>query len=515
MKETRRLDILAAIGGVLALALVIAVFGIYLQETRLVPPDEMKCWNAMLRSIRRPDVREDLQALKPPNGSLDVDMEQLRRAARKYPSSPRITFHLGVLATDPLASEELRHLSRLDPGNALPFYLLASEASSSGDWDSALKLLAKANSLEGLDLYDFPLEFAKRDGVLEMGLEMASSGANMAVYSDLRDLAKNAARHATNLHTGGKGSDAMALLAGVRQMGWALARRHDAKAMDALVGCSILRICNKAGTRIAADMHNDSELARIRAESEELTCIRAGVRMFTIEITERMTNRTIKFLFLSVPVFLLLISFSLCMLSSLVWLTMDIFRSRRLPASDFHREAAARVYSTGRLLKLYGLLFLSACLPTLVLLGVDAELKPISYLAIGFAMSPTLVFILLVGRTSRLYKDTYRELAEQAGVEVHPKWKRVPIQEWREFLRRAAGLEGGSVITLAIWALLLSIGLKAHFNAYPWQLTKAMGGMPQAEMKYVKDLVDGKVKVPQKYIDEVKREEMKRTGGVK
>jgi hypothetical protein len=44
--------------------------------------------------------------------------------------------------------------------------------------------------------------------------------------------------------------------------------------------------------------------------------------------------------------------------------------------------------------------------------------------------------------------------------------------------------------------------MKVTMDAFPWQMERATAGLYQEEPKYVRDLLAGKVKVPEKYIRE-------------
>jgi len=235
--------------------------------------------------------------------------------------------------------------------------------------------------------------------------------------------------------------------------------------------------------------------------------IRAGIRAFLLDNEYDKTRPIVRFAFLSMVGSYGLFACCGGLLVSLGWVWALSRKDRRLPVSPLHMEATSKVYSARALLRLYLLTFIACSLLMIPMVSVNPNSALFS-IAAGIAIvGVPAVPMVLDGRMTRSYRKTYQALAEQAGLEPLPKPKLMSVQDKRELARRDAGLLGGFVITLALWSILVSVGLKLTFGGYTWQITKAMGGMPQAEMRYVKDLVDGKVKVPQKYIDEIKREE--------
>ena len=518
MKETRRLDVLAIIGGVLALGCVVLVSASvyeFQRFTRLVEyPDEAV--PAILANAHQSDLRADLEIMLSKRGySSKPDAAKIKKALQKYPNSPRLNLRLGTYGEEPLASAAFRRLSELDPDNALPLYLLASKAASKGSWNEVQELVRRANGLPRLDPYKFPYSLARGDMFLEMHMHTVDTGIN----TRLAGLSRNSGKYALKLHAQGKDVEALAYLADVRQLGRRLMRRDGADMLDALVGSTIVRNCNRTVAQIASGTGNEKLLARIEAENNLRTQIRAGCRQYTDIFVDNMLSRMKKFGALSFSLYGL-VHLSLATLVGLVGLRGLTRKSKRIPVSDLHLQATSAVFTSERLLTVYALTLLACGSSTLLLASMRDALSPVSIamLSIGILL-PLAVPVWMGERVKGEYRTTYNRLAEQSGVEVLPKRRKLmSVQDKREMDRRLMGLDGGFVITLAIWALLVSIGVKAHFNAYPWQITKAMGGMPQAEMKYVKDLVDGKVKVPQKYIDEIKREEArspKRPGGSK
>jgi hypothetical protein len=508
MKETRRLDILAAIGGVLAVGWMGLAVAFLCNANQIVNTAEDRDYlrPVIIRRAGTPDLKADLEIMLPGIGEHDKkpDTGKIRQALDKYPDSPRLNLRLGTYGNEPLASQALRHMSDLDPRNALPLYLLASRAGSRASWDEASSLVKRANSLPKLEVYKLPYPLARGDIRLESCISQADSGMESLVSA----IGKNAQDHALELHAVGRNDEALAILADARRVGWRLMRLDGVDAVDCLVGNKIVRNCSRAALRIAKDTNNQEALALATADMEKCSYIRAGFRAHADGLIDDMLKRLMKFMALA---------FSLCGLiflstSCLTGLAAHWSASRKskgVPASSLHDEATASLLAGGRMLWRYALLIIACSASTAFLASMPYAPSPLST-AMVFAgvLVPFVLPAWMDAAVRKQYREVYNHLAEQRGVDMLPKKRRLaPIHDRREIDRRLAGLDGSFVITLSIWALLVCTLLRVEFHAYPWQITKTMGGMPQAEMKYVKDLVDGKVKVPQKYIDQVKREE--------
>lgn len=290
-------------------------------------------------------------------------------------------------------------------------------------------------------------------------------------------------------------------------------------AIDCLVGNKIALSCDKAAAQIAKETHNQQELALVTTDMEKCLYVRAGCRAYADKLVDNMLDKVKRFMALAFSLYGLL-GLSGGTLTGLLALRSFERKSRGMPASSLHDKATGIVFPGRRMLSIYAVAFLACSASTLLLVSMPAGLSPapVATMFIGI-MIPFTTPLYLYGRARKQYKETYNHLAEESGAELLPKKIRLmAIQDRREITRRLVGLDGGLMVTMTFWGLLLSMGLRLCYGAYPWQITKAMGGMPQAEMRYVKDLVDGKVKVPQKYIDQIKREEArfkKQTGGSK
>ena len=516
MKETRRLDILAAIGGVLGLVCLLIVGSFLYQTQRLMRScEEMSAVpGALSADVRQPDLKAETDAVIAANPlGYRPDIRKLRIAVRRYPNSPRLSFRLGACARTPEGTQALKHAAELAPDNSVPLYVLASRAESRKE---AVALLYQANGRLSFDPYTLPYELAQGDSVMELELRSIGYDMESPVYTSIKKLANVACSRAKELHAAHKDGEASYVLEDVRKMGQRLMYREDAEITDVLLGSHILRDCSLVGMKIAKG--DKSRIMHFESEIKKSVCIRAGCRSFLDEQAQAMMSKTWKFFEISFSLYGLL-HVSLGALIGGVMAYWGMRKSKRVPSSDLHMRTTAMVLPGERLFRIYALALFGCGVSTLVLASIRETIKPLSLIVMLIAVFiPMFVPMLVSIQARRQYRDTYNHLAEQEGKEMLPKKKKSP-QDRREIERRMSGLDGGFAITLAIWALVVSIGLKHYFHAYPWQPNKAMGGMPQAEMKYVKDLVDGKIKVPQKYIDEVKREdarrEAKRPGGSK
>ena len=156
-----------------------------------------------------------------------------------------------------------------------------------------------------------------------------------------------------------------------------------------------------------------------------------------------------------------------------------------------------------KLLKMYVLAFLP--------LGLTAS-------AIMFFASPSKLVVLWIPILAAILLPSvllhlwatfrYKRAHRQAAGQENPKfWSGAPAAEKREVIRRLAGVHGGAMIFLAIWGILTSGGTKLMTGAFPWQCDRLTSQPLEREARYVTDLLDGKIEVPQKYIDEVEERE--------
>lgn len=539
MRETRRLDVLAVIGGVLALV-AIAVQGYYTIRARTYSfvARAAETREAILQRMPDTDVRADFEALtamwdkkyvkrmealyreyeKKPGEGYRLDREQLQigrtgilleRAIRKFPNSARLHFRLAMFTTGPSSIEAIRKASELDPGNALPCYLLASDAASRKAWDEALRFLMQGNNRKRLTEYPLLRRYIDRHGVAGLILlPGATADYEFSVISRLRRLATGISGHALEIHASGRTDEALKMLDSVKQMGWKCTRAEDAATFDVLVGSVLVAISNKREAQIYTETGSKAGLAQVQKEKGKLAYLRAGCRAYVGQLMEGLVRRGARFSAPIASVAPIIGQSWLAAIMLVVWAAFAL-RTRGKPASELHLEAAAKSFSAGRLLKYYAPIFLPPGLAASALMYLAFSKYMLVMAAAGAAfLVPS---VLLLWLSARLYRKTYLQTAESLGREKPRFWAGAPAQDKREIARRLAGVHGGAMIFLILWALLVSGGTKLAIGAFPWQIERAFAGVYKTELRYAADLVAGKVKVPQKYIREAEQREKQRT----
>ncbi len=399
----------------------------------------------------------------------------------------------------------LRKASEMDPSNGLPLYILASRAISSGSADEAVALLAEGNRRSRMDDYPLPYDLAKGDPQVEIAITTANSQTRFPTVAAVRRLALPTRQYAVKLHAAGRPERALAIIGETKQMARKLMYGDDATLVDTLVGVAIIRICHKGDEQIYAETNSQSGLAQLAQERSKLTYLTAGARAYLASAGKRIPKLMSTLSALTLPPIYIGFFQAVIMVVSLVAWGVLALVARRKPASELHPEATATAFSAGRLLKMYALILLplGIAASVLVYLGFSREFRILLPVALGTA---ALVPCLLLWRTNAAYKKAYRAAAEAAGQEMPRLWKGAPIQDRREVARRIAGVQGGMMLFLVVCGLLISGVTKLAFGAYPWQPPQyAVAQMRLEETRYAADLIAGKIKVPQKYIDEEKQ----------
>jgi len=521
LKETRRLDILALIGGVLALAAIIGVTISYrLSLRQTISAMEGGSRKQLLKCMPTPDMRADLMLPESLAGVADKStrrpvLAQFEAAAARYPDSARLQFRLGRVADEPQASEALRRAAQLDPGNALPLYVLAHKASAKGHWDEAMSLLTQANRRSRIDAYPFPLDACKGNGFLEMQILSENSSVSFPCYAIMRRNAVDLRGHASQLHSAGKTQDALVILAQLKDMGWKLMRQDQTNLMDVLVGIAIIKVAEKPEKQIYTSTGDKAGLARIEHDEMEFARLRAGCRAFADRIMDNLMRRLARFAALSVPTVIAGAALVLVMLASFLWWGILALRSRRKPASEIHLAATAKAFPAGRLFKIGAFVAGILAVETVALVFCASALK-VELLTVveGSAMIlPAILMLGVLAWASIAYKRAYRQAAESAGETISKPWKGYPVADKRERQRRLTGVFGGVMAAIFVWGMLVSGYMKVTIHAFPWQVDRAAAGLHQEEPKYVRDLLAGKVKVPEKYIREAEQRAKQKPGG--
>lgn len=516
MTSTRRLDTLASIGGVLAILAIVISIACNAHLMRTVSETQDGASERLLKCMPTPDMRADLQLPDVPstaaNGSTPQNaLSKYRAAARKYPTSARLQFHLGLAAAEPESSNAFRRAVQLDPGNALPLYALARKASATGHWDEAVTLLTQANRCAGLDWYLFPYEACKGNGTSEMELESKNASVSTHCATITRGLAHELTEHALQLHSAGKTQDGLAILGQVREMGWKLMHQGQTSVMDVLVGTAIIRSAEKPERQIYTATGNKAGLARIERDEEEFIRLKAGGRAYLDQAMLDLVRTVAHFAALSLPLSAAGAVSAFITIVSMVWGSLLARRSKGTPASELHDMATDRAFAAARLARLYALVIvvvaaITTALASLSFSSADALARDSVGMALG-AVSSALVVLCVMVWANIAYKRAFQEAAESDGDIASRPWKGYTIADKRERQRRLTGVTGGVTITLAIWGVVLSVYMKTTMDSYPWQMDRATAGLCQQEQQYMHDLVAGKIDVPAKYIKQVQSEE--------
>ena len=512
MKETRRLDVLAILGAVLVLGVAAAAVYCYISVVAMPGSDPLaQSRNRVLRRMPPSDLRADLAALSARATQEDYgsqEANELDQAADKYPNSARIQLHAGLRGSEERRPQALQRAIRLDPGNALPYYLLASDAASKGALDKAADLLARGNRQRKMTEYPIPYEVARGFAGFFV-IDGMNTDIRFGTYGKLRRPALALGKLSVTLYQTGHTDQALALIGEIRQMGLKTMHRKDATLIDALIGSSVLHLCERSEKDIYGATGSQAGLAQVEKESRKLTYLKAGSQAYLFESMEVFTRRMAQLGAPGLAVSTAAGASAFLLFTCFVWWAILALRSRRRNGSETHGEATASAFFGVRLLKVYGLLLLISCIATAPLVYLaNSSLNP-DYLYTGGEIAGALMAIALLAMLIRAiiwYRKAYLRAQENPRF-----WRGAPAQEKREIMRRLVGFQGGMAITLALFGLLVCGYTKATMHAFPWQFDSVMMDMRQREIQYTADLVAGKVKVPQKYIDEVKREEARRT----
>lgn len=513
MNATRRLDVLAAIGGVLV-AVVIAL-SVYLVNTNK-PALSAHGWEdvrkAVLQNMPASEIRADFEVLSAWNPYLDQEAYNNRKAildkaVQDYPNSARLLFRLGSIAEGQASVDALKKASNLDPKNALTLYLLASEAASQKTFDKALALLKQGNSLESCTAYPLPADIGGKGlSQEEVVMESSMSQADLGTSARLRQSARYMADTANALHAGGRSDEALSILRETKLMAKKTAQMEPRMMMSVLVGVSITNIALKQEEQIYRETGSKTGLTEIAKEKSELQYIKAGARAYNDQSMKNLVRRTAKISVPAVLVSALPLQMMVMLFILLVWAGLA---PKAGPASANHPEAADQAFPMGKLFMLYVLVFLPIGIIATALVYLLSASKLVGLNgAIAFiaAWVPT---ILLHWKAVSSYKKALRQ---QASDQEKPKfWIGAPHQEKREVIRRLAGVHGGAMVFLVLWGILASCGGKLVTGSFPWQFDRLMSEPLQWEQRYVTDLLDHKIKVPEKYIREQEQTDARRS----
>lgn len=444
---------------------------------------------------------------------VEPQVQKLEEAIKKYPNSARLYFRLGTLRERPLSPSALKRAADLDSDNALPLYMLASAAAENGDPNQALDLVTQGNQRKRVDSYPLPYEPCKGNGLMEMAVVGANSSVGFPVFAHLKKAAMDIADYAGKLQSTGHTNEALAALSQAKRMGWKIMRAEHAGLINVQLGVLLVKICQKHEKQIYTEIGSKAGLAKITKENIKLRYLSAGSHAYIVELGPKLTRRLAVFTTFSIPLSPAVLEFCFTLVVLGIWGVFAL-RTRGKTASELHLQATSQAFALRNLLGLYAPIFLPIGIAAGVLFYLSASLMASSQndnwaiiLPIVIGVAVLLPSIILHCRAAGIYKKTYRQVSEEAGNETPRLWKGVPKEEKREVARRLAGVHGGAMVFLLIFGLLISGGMKLTLNAFPWQVDRATAGLAQEEPRYVTDLLDGKIKVPEKYIRERKQEE--------
>ena len=538
MKETRRLDVLAIVGIILVVVVIGGSVCTSLSLSRYAnSPVELR--EHVLRNLPDNDIRADLEVLNvwpwskeayPVWEALDkkaggdytkvVDkmdaaerrfvVPQVNHAVKRFPNSARLQFRLGTLGEERLRAQALKRVAGMDKRNALPLYLLAASAASSGSFDEAANLLTEGNRRDHVDYYPPEADVSAKNAFEEMVL--SSGSVQSPAQLQVRRLAVSIGKHADKLASMGRAAEGLALLDAVEQMGWRLMHAKCANIMDVMYGSAVISICHKHQRQIYTLTGDKSGLAMVEREQRRLNYLSGGGRAYFDNSMEELVRRMARFAAFSLPVGAMGAAQALLLFVCLIWLGILALRSRGRAGSEFHPRATGNTFASRMLIARYAILLLALGVITPITVYFESKTSMTSMtsmLTAGTVTSVVSVIILLalICRSYVSYRRNYRQVSQESG----RFWRRAPAQEKREIMRRLVGFQGGMIITLAIFGLLICGYTKTTMHAFPWQFERVMGGMRQREIQYTADLVAGKVKVPAKYLREAEQRQQKKT----
>ena len=440
------------------------------------------------------DAKADFDILLPTSTDFEIEpsVAKIKQAAAKYPKSARLQFRLGVHGQD---DEALRRAAALDTGNAAPMYYLAFNALSRDSMDEGLAVLTDANNRKNVT--DYPLTY-KGDSQAESLVSAVNSALDSKTYTAYRGTSRAVADCSLKLQKQGRTDEALEVLKQAKEMGWKLAEQENSTVLSLLVGVAVIAIAQGPEEQIYAEIGSKEGLAGIEAERERLDYLQAGARDYFVQANDKLVSRISKRTALISPVTIMMVAAEVVFVISAIWWSVLLLRSIRLAGEEFHLKAS-REFTPGRLVKWYVLAFL----PVMGLLAVAAMLaaRPVALLEYVTGASMLLPLAVLVKGNM-----VYRRAADV------PSWKRASAADKREFQRRMMGVMGGAIIFLLILMLLIAGGTRAVTGSYPWDTQSVASKIRSEEPRYVKDLLAGKVKVPQKLIREVEQRRSAKPG---
>lgn len=407
---------------------------------------------------------------------------------------------MGSLAEGKQSLDALRRAAQLDQSNAMPLYLLASEAASRGSWDEALLLLKQGNGRK--ECTDYPLAIRSFTLCEQSALDIAGSG--LEAQARLRDLERGFSERATTLHLAGRTDEALAVLAAAKRAGWAVVHGRQNDLMDMMVSVSMVRIVIRGEDDIYHSMGDRAGLADVAREKRRVRYLLAGAEMHVGRIMPDLVNRWWKFFAPMLTILPLVLEVWLALIVIVLFAVLAL-RSRRETASAHHLSATAQAFPISRLLKLYALIFLPIGIAAAIIVRATFDASELLSFFLIATVAVLLPSTVLHCCASTIYKRAYGAAMRAEASDVPRLWKGVAIGEKREVARRLAGVHGGAVVFLVVLGLLISGGTKLALGAFPWQGGLDFEDSHRQERRYVADLVAGKIKVPESDIRKQER----------
>ncbi len=150
----------------------------------------------------------------------------LRDAIKQHPEDPFLRFSLAKHAADSTERlEQLAELARLDPQNALPYYMEAGTRFDTGDVNGAMAALADAQALEGAHPYSLNAARHRQEALEAAGMQpevaemLAAITAGAAEYNQVSTLATEMVSYGNALEAEGHYEAAEQVYQGVNTMG--------------------------------------------------------------------------------------------------------------------------------------------------------------------------------------------------------------------------------------------------------------------------------------------------------
>ncbi len=509
MTTTRKLDILAIIGIVLAVAAVVSVIVGMVRVDHWINSSDAGTGDLdFIKNLPESDVRADLHAVVA-NKSSKAVVKELSRATGRYPNSARLHFRLGTFSQGDQSTEALTRAAELDRQNALPVFLLASRAAYARQWDTVRVYLTQANLRPRVDWYGIPSSVS--DGYMfgSLGFLRVEEQIDHPVQKGLSSLSRTLGEHALILHKSGQTALAIDDLRLVRQAAEKIARTQDGTAVELLIGQSMAAATNKRRATIFSAVHDREQLRSLDSDRRTLEYRRAGIRYFARRALDGELSMTIIGCALFIILYISLLHPSVGILIGAFEVRALTRKSLGMAPTELHERAFSHVrLSLGR----YALVLLVLCAGCASL--IQTQMKDFDQIA--WVALPLLVAVIAaphVTPSSHQYLKAYRREHELAGLPLPFHRKNMPVEDKRELARLELGILGATMIVMVLFVAVACGFYKARADAYPWQPGKTLTNVRREEQTFVRGLLAGKIKVPQKYILEEQKKAAERKPG--